>query len=127
MDRDQLLQFIQSMGPGAEDRVRQGFARRTELPPDQEKQYQMDMHQYGLSKYIHDDTYDNRAAWLAHALPNRIKDPNQHGQSTFKGLGDDRLELPLGPNNAMVDTRNMKPVDPRMTSLWQTISRLMNQ
>lgn len=127
MDANQLLQFIQSMTPGAEDRVREGFARKTQLSPEQEKRYQADMNSHGLGHYIHDNTYDNRAAWLNHSLPDRIKNPGQHGQSTYKGLGDDRLELPIGPKKSMVDTRTMKSVDPRMTPLWQTISRLMNQ
>lgn len=119
--------FVKALGANADDYIRQGFTRKTNLSPEHEAAFKRDMELKGLGHYVNDDTYDNRAAWLVGALPDRINHPGMHGQSVFKGLGDDRLMLPIGPNGEMVDTRTMQAADPRLIQLWRTVSGIMNR
>jgi hypothetical protein len=129
-----LQELLVQLGPGAEDRVRQGFARKTQLNPMQELLYRHEMQQKGLGHMIDDPTYDTRGMWLRGGLPDRTKDPTVHMESTFKGLGDDRLMLHVNPKtmqedpaSPLVDTRTMQQPNPQLTNLWKLISGIMNK
>lgn len=111
----------QLLGLSGEAGVREGFARRTALSPEQETLFRRDVTPLGWNP--DDPTYDARQAWLEGRLPQ----PGQHGLSAYKGLGDERLILPLGPGGQMVDTRTMQPASPQMIQLWRTISEIMNR
>ena len=113
--------------PGAAQRVEQGFARRTQLTPDQEAQFQAAVAHlsamYGRRINPDDQTYDLRGEWLAGRL---MPTPSQHGASEYKGLGDDRLFLPVGKGGETVETRTMRP-NPTLMPLWRIISGIMNR
>lgn len=121
------------------DRIMRGFRRRTELSPEQEKQFQADVKRKKAGS-PDDPTYDLRAAWLAGAIPDRSKDPTVHGTSQFKSLGDERVFLPIGPAGTVLDTRTSRPawpgeppggpwtgppLDPRLVALQRIISSAM--
>lgn len=110
-----------ALDPSQEANIRSGFARRTTLPPDQEGLFRRLVMGRGWNP--DDPTYDARAAFL----DNRLPVPGQHGLSTYKGLGDERLMLPLGPGGALVDTRTMQAPDPQLVNLWRVISGVMNK
>ena len=129
---EELLRQIQDMGPGAEDRIRAGFARRTALDPSQEMRFQQEARAKGLLDEVNDPTWDARAAFLVGRLPDRVKDPTAHGESRFKGLGDERLMLHLrglqeDPTGPLLDTRTLTPPDPQLVNLWRVISGIMNR
>ena len=121
---------------GAAQRVEQGFARRTSLTPDQEAQFQAAVAHlsalYGRRINPDDKTYDLRGAWLS---GNLTPTPSQHMPSEFKGLGDERLFLPLGSHaeslpvaqgGRVEDTRTLQP-NPSLMPLWRIISGIMNR
>lgn len=121
--------------PLSEENIRKGFTRRTELSPAQELLFQQDFAPLKAAGHNPDDpTYDSRAAWLAGKLPKL----GEHGLSEFKGLGDERLFLPIGPNGQMLDTRTAEgpnaqgqftgsTPDPQLLDLWRKISTIMNK
>ena len=115
--------------------ILEGFARRTKLSPQQELLFQKDFAPLAQNGMHPDDpTYDYRAAWQAGKLPI----PGQHGSSEFKGLGDERLFLPIGPGGSLLDTRTAQGPDakggftgpkpnPQLLNLWHIISKEMNK
>lgn len=115
--------------------ILKGFARTTKLPPEQELLFQKAFAPLAANGMHPDDpTYDYRAAWQAGKLPQ----PGQHGLSTFKGLGDERLFLPIGEGGKLLDTRTAEgpdakggftgPMpDPQLINLWKLISKEMNK
>jgi hypothetical protein len=121
--------------PSPNDIITQGFARRTKLSPEQELAFQEAFKPLAAAGHNADDpTYDSRAAWLAGKLPK----VGEHGLSQFKGLGDDRLFLPIGPNGQMLDTRTAQGPDaqggftgptpnPQLLALWRLVSAVMNK
>ncbi len=137
---DNILAELSLNTPQAKQRVMSGFAHRTKLTPEQEKQFQADAIRLGHDpKSFDDPTYDMRGAWLA----GQLNPATKHGSSEFKGLGDDRLFLPIGAGGQMLDTRTAKPMpvpggvgpidwtgptpNPQLLSLWRVVSSLMNQ
>lgn len=123
--------------PGGKDRIVQGFTRRTQLTPQQEIMFRAQATAMGHDpKMLDDPTYDMRGAWLV----GELHPPTQHGSSQFKGLGDDRMFLPIGANNQLLDTRTAQPgiggdvgpwqgpkPDPQLLDLWHVISGVMNE
>jgi hypothetical protein len=118
-----LMGNLDALSPSQTGNIQQGFTRRTELPPDQESLFQHLMMQYGRGNDITDPTYDARGAYAA----GMTALPGMHGSSAFKGLGDERLMLPLGPGGSLLDTRTMTPPDPQLVNLWRVISGVMNK
>jgi hypothetical protein len=134
---DKILSELSLNDSAARDRITKGFARRTQLTPEQEKQFQADAIRLGHDPKTFDDpTYDMRAAWLA----GRLNPASKHGQSDFKGLEDDRLFLPIGAGGRILDTRTAQPSpgapanapwtgatpDPRLLNLWRIVSGVTN-
>jgi hypothetical protein len=137
MDENQAIALLmQDMlnRPGGRERIMQGFARKTQLSPLQELMFRQQATAMGHHpESLDDPTYDMRAAWLA----GQLNPPTMHGSSQFKGIGDSRLFLPIGPQGQMTDTRTATPgpngswvsapPNPQLMDLNKLISGIMNE
>jgi hypothetical protein len=124
----QTIAMLKKLGldsPEALQRIVEGFRRNTKLDPKEESKFQQAVKQLGqrLGRPMNPDdpTYDMRAAYQA-GFPGG----GGHLESTFKGLGDDRMLLPLGKGGQLLDTRNMKPANQQLIDVWKIVSQVMN-